>query len=482
MKLRSHVQTLILGLLLLLAMPKPLSCQSADPEQDRAGTSKQQPGHQHPPSGPTQSRPSPSTVANSTPVGERILLEDLERMALEKNPTLAQASAIVRAAEGRQQQAGLYPNPIIGVTGDENNGGPVFRGGEFGAFVEQRIVRGRKLKLSGRVLKQEVAQAEVVSRAQKIRVLNSVRTAYYEALGAQQRVEKQTQLTLLSRRAVNISKELANVGIADQPDVLAAEIEAERSDVNFSIAKTARQQTWEVLAAVVGNPSLPMASLAGNLEDVPRLELENVMVTLLNESPEVRGSEVAIAREEAAVRRAQAEKIPDILARGGVRYNRELLEIGGRPVGFEGFFDVGFEIPFFNRNQGRIQTARAHLELATREVDRVKLSLRTRMTKAYKTYQDSLTLTERYRTQMIPRARKAYSLYMDNYRQMAAAYPQVIAAQKNLFQLEADYIDALVNTWRSVVAIKGLLLSGGLERPGLMGMEVSAVQSVDEDN
>ena len=41
-------------------------------------------------------------------------LEELEAMAVQRNPTLAQAEAAVRAAEGRRRQAGLFPNPIAG--------------------------------------------------------------------------------------------------------------------------------------------------------------------------------------------------------------------------------------------------------------------------------------------------------------------------------------------------------------------------------
>ena len=61
-------------------------------------------------------------------------------------------------------------------------------------------------------------------------------------------------------------------------------------------------------------------------------------------------------------------------------------------------------------------------------MERVKLSLRLRMARAYKQYQDSLTRVEKYRTQMIPRAQKAYDLYLTSFRQMAAAYPQVLIA------------------------------------------------------
>ncbi|MEW5976287.1 MAG: TolC family protein [Acidobacteriota bacterium] len=208
-------------------------------------------------------------------------------------------------------------------------------------------------------------------------------------------------------------------------------------------------------------------------------KLESAIAKLFSESPEIRTSEVTIAREEAALRRAKVEKVPDIVARGGLRYNRELLEFGGTPVGLEGFFDVGVEVPFFNRNQGNVAAARANLERAQREVERVKLSLRMRMARAYKEYQDSLITAGKYQTHMIPRAQKAYDLYLNNFRQMAAAYPQVLIAQRNLFQLQEDYITALVNTWRSAVEIQGLLLAGGLEAPSMMGTEMSAADKTE---
>ena len=55
-------------------------------------------------------------------------LEDLEKTALQNNPTLKQAEARVRAARGKMKQAGLYPNPIVGYEGDEISAGPVIRG------------------------------------------------------------------------------------------------------------------------------------------------------------------------------------------------------------------------------------------------------------------------------------------------------------------------------------------------------------------
>ena len=58
------------------------------------------------------------TVARPSPP---LSLQDLEGMALEQNPTLPQARASIRAAEGRETQAGLYPNPLVGYEAEEIN-------------------------------------------------------------------------------------------------------------------------------------------------------------------------------------------------------------------------------------------------------------------------------------------------------------------------------------------------------------------------
>jgi len=394
-------------------------------------------------------------------------LEDLERMALEKNPTLRQAEANTRAAAGRAQQAGLYPNPIFSAVGEEISGGPVIRGGEFGGGFSQRIVTARKLGLSRQVAQHDQKEVEAEAAAQKQKVLNAVRSLYYQALGDQRLVEVRKELTKLARRAVDISRELANVGQADGPDLLAADIEADRIELELITAENGKQRTWRQLAAVVNDASLVPVPLEGDLDNLPKIVLDQALETIYNESPELRAAGVGITRAELALRRAKVEKIPDLLLSGGVRYNRELLEqtAGGvvRPVGKEGYFDIGVQIPIFNRNQGNVAAARAELERSRLEVDRTKLALRARLAAAYKEYQDAVAIAERYRSKMIPKAQQAYELYLNSFRKMAAAYPQALVAQRNLFQLQDDYVKALVQAWQRTIEIQGLLLSDGIQ-------------------
>lgn len=395
-------------------------------------------------------------------------LEDLERMAMERNPTIGQAKADVDAATGLVKQAGLYPNPVLSAVGEEISRGPVIRGGEIGGGFQQRIVTGAKLSLDRKVAEKERAIKQESAKAQQQRVLNAVRTLYYQALSDQYRIRVRSNLSRLAAEAVRISKELGNVGQADQADLLAADVEAERIDLELVDARNRQERTWRQLAAVVNDPSLRPTSITGDLENVPRLDAEQALETIYAESPELRAASIDVDRAETALTRTKREPVPDLLVSGGVRYNRELLSDAGlsRPVGIEGFFDIGIQIPIFNRNQGNIAAARAHVDKAKLEVERTRLSLRSRLAEVYREYITALTRADRYCQEVLPKAQKAYELYLNNFRQMAGAYPQALIAQRNLFQLQDAYVDSLISVWQRSIEIRGLLLDGGIVLAG----------------
>jgi len=404
------------------------------------------------------------------PEGPALTLEQLERMAAERNPTLAQAAASVRAAEGRGRQAGAFPNPTVGYFGEELAFRALGERSVHGVFVEQTIPLGGKLSKARRVFDREREQAEATAEAQRLRVLNSVRVLYFEALGAQQLVELHADLTELAREAVEITKELYNVGQADRPDQLEIEIEAERAEIELLRAQGDWEQAWRALGAMVNDPSLRPARLAGSLEDGgAALEEEPLLAVLLRDSPELRAARAGVERARAEVSRQKAERVPDLFVNGGVGYNREVLESDGRRTGAEGRIEVGVNVPLFNRNRGGIAAAEAELNIAERELERLQLMLRTRMASSFRDYRNARAVAEKYRTRVVPRARQAYEMYLSNFRQMAAAYPQVLIAQRTLFQVEVEYARSLVELRRAATSLRGFLLEGGLDPVGRPG-------------
>jgi cobalt-zinc-cadmium efflux system outer membrane protein len=385
-------------------------------------------------------------------------LEELERMVLAANPAIAQAEADVRAAQGRAKQAGLYPNPVIGATGDHNT--PALNGGSLGGFAEQRIVTGSKLRLARKAAELNREALEQMQAATRLRLLIQVRTLFYRGLGEQRRVEVRKSLADVARRTASTVAELNNTGQADRPDFLAAEVEAQRAELAVRLAQNALDRTRREIAALA-NREVMSSTLQGDLESLPKIDAAQALTRVLNETPELRAEQLEAGRAGTLVQAARAARIPDISVRGGLRYNREPVERSiplSAGVGNEGFFDVGVEVPLFNRNQGAIAAAEADAAGARVALERRVLELRQRFAAVYREYADASSAAERYRTEMLPRAREAFELYANNFRQMAVSYPQVLAAQRNLIQLEDDYITQLIAAWQAAVEIDGLLV------------------------
>lgn len=420
---------------------------------------------------------SPSQQDAATPPSG-LTLAELEQIALGNNPTLAQANAEIHAATSRKLQSGLYPNPTVGYQGEQIRGG-IQGGGEQGFFVSQDIILGGKLGLNRNIFEQQKKQAEVEADEQRLRVINSVRMLYYRALAAQGMVDLRHKLAKLAEDAVETSRQLGNIGQADQPDVLEAEVEGEQAELAVVAAEQNQIRRWRELAATVGKPEMPLTPLAGNLEDMPEGNSDQWMYAILEESPVVKIAQLGVLKAEASLARAKREPVPNLQLRGGLEKNLELEAITNRAIGLQGFAEVGVQIPIFNRNQGSAGAARADLERAQQEVQRIQLVLRERAAALLQNYATSRATAERYRDRMIPRALKAYELYSKNYSGMAAAYPQVLIAQRTLFQLQADYITALDNLWASSIVLKGFLLNDGLEAPTRAGEMDRPVRELD---
>jgi outer membrane protein, heavy metal efflux system len=405
--------------------------------------------------------------------GQVMELDKLEKMALENNPTIKQAEAIIRSVEGRSLQAGLLPNPIIGYMGEDFVFGDLSNSSKHLFFVEQKIPLGGKLKKSRSIYTQEAVQAAAKAEAQKQRVLNSIRIMYYEVLGAQSLVLLKGELFRLASEAVGISEELYNVGQADRSDLSEIEIEAQETEASYLQAQNNWEHAWQELASMVGRPELKPARLVGNLEDgIDTLDQESVLATLLHESPEIKAALAGVERARAALSRARAERMPDLFLRGGIGYNREWLDDKpGKRVGTEGFIEAGITVPIFNHNQGGIASAEAELIVAEREVERLRLSLRIRFARAFRNYRNSLLVVEKYRSHIVPYALNSYELYQTGFKQMAASYPQVLIARRSLFQKQVEYAKALTELRSNLINIRGFLLTGGLDEIGLPGDE-----------
>lgn len=402
---------------------------------------------------------------------EPMTLVNFIDLAEKSNPTLRQAQANAERSIQQGRQLGLMPDPVIGYSGDHIRGGS-YHGGEEGAFFSQEIVLGRKLALRKRIYKAEGHANDLGVDIQRARIHNDVTKAFIDALAQQASVIVHDRLLKVALDAETNAHELERVGQADAPDVLKAEVAAEQAKIDFVDAQRMFLASFHVLATYAGQKTLPVHPLLGSLEEPPQIDAEAMVKADLEQSPAVQQAQANVETEEARLRSAKREKVPNLQLKAGEWYSGEELEgTGGKRAGWMSFAEAGLVIPLWNRNQGNVGAAKVLAERARQDVFRTQLWTRNRAEPFAQDYQRSRFTADRYRTEMLPRARRAYQLEVMKYQQMAQAYPRVLVAQQMLFTLQLGYIKALHEQWTSATELQNYTLNGGLDQPASMGSD-----------
>jgi len=280
---------------------------------------------------------------------EPISLAQALSQGIEQSPRIAQAKAQADAAEARAQQAGVSPNPEIGLQVENFGGsGPYrnFRSTETTLALSQRLEMGGKR--SARV---EVARAErdfaflAYSRAQAD-LARDIRIAHAELRATEDRA-------VLARDNVGRAQELARTaGMLveagrDPPlrklraDALLAEARAEEART-FADLLAARR----LLATLIGSAD-PELSAGDASSDVAPAEIAHDVSGL-----DEKLSEAERDASRARIRLAQATAVPDITASAGVRRFAE-----GRETAVIAGFSI--PLPIRDRNRGGIAAAQS---------------------------------------------------------------------------------------------------------------------------
>ncbi len=389
-----------------------------------------------------------------------LTLAELEQLAVSQNPAVAEAAARVQALRGKYLQVGLPPNPTAGYVGSEigNNG----RAGQEGGFVGQRFITGNKLGLNRAVTAQEVQKAERELAALRQRVLTDVQLGYYELLIAQERLATTEKLSKASQQAVEAVEALLKAKEASGTELLQAKVEADTVTILRENARTARLGAWRRLAAIIGNPEMEIARVAGDAsKDLPMIDYDSSLTRLLAENPQRGALFAEVERARWAVSRARAEVCPDVDAQASVQrdYASDYTIAG---------VQIGLPIPIINRNQGGIQQAQGELIAAQHAVNRFDLALNRRLAEVYQQYATAKQQVDRYSEDILPKAEESLRLTAEGYRSGEFSFLQLLTAQRTYFQTNLAYLDALGQMWSASQKIEGLLLSGSLES-GLTG-------------
>ena len=397
----------------------------------------------------------PSASATARP-NAPLTLAELEGIAFQNNPTLAAATARIQAARGRQVQAGLYPNPVVGFHATEI--GNLGTAGQQGGFISQRFITGGKLQLDQAIAGKKIDEAHFRFHAQEQRVLSDVRVRFYDVLVAQRQLELTKELVRIGDNLEKATDRLLEARLGTENDRLQAQIRAEESHILHDNARNQHAEASRRLAAVIGLPMMQTTPLGGDLnDDLRSFDWDECYAMVQSNNPELMAAQARVHSASIAIQRARREPIPNVDLSVSVRHHNVTQNNVAN-------VQVGIPIPIFNKNQGNIRSAKAKQMVANNEVKRIELDLQDRLAVAYRRYANARQQTERYSQRMVPKAKKSLELVTAGYEKGQVKYLTLLTAQQTYLQVNLSYLASLRELRVSSAVIEGQLLGGSLTR------------------
>jgi cobalt-zinc-cadmium efflux system outer membrane protein len=396
--------------------------------------------------------PEPEAPVFVAPEGV-LTLRDAMAAALLGSPDLATSSHEVRAAEARELQASLLPNPEMEIEMEEFGGTGDAKG--FDVFevslgLSQEILLGAKISKRTAVANLEGRLAGWSYEAARLDVLTESTHAFVAVLAAQERVKVLTESVRLSENATRSVKEQVSAGKVPR-------LEENRAAVNQALQQLALQRATrglaierQALTATWGGTVVAYQDLTGDFYAIRPVPTPDAFSAFLVDNPELarRAVETELARAKIALEKAGA--IPDITVAGGVRRFNE-----GNVVAF--FVGIEFPLPVFDRNQGSVREAHAEAE-KTREEQRAALARLTRdLNTAWQILAVAASEASILKDRVVPLAQGAFDAAGEGFRQGKFAYLEVLDAQRTLFETREQLVDALAAYHTAVADVERLI-------------------------
>lgn len=286
-------------------------------------------------------------VSSALALADPISLSDALSQGTETSPRLVKAKALAEATEARARQAGVSPNPEIGLDVEDIAGTGAFSGlrsMETTIAISQRLELGGKRSARVAVARAERDIAFLAYQRAHVDLAFDIRAAFAQLQAADDRVN-------LARENVGRAEELAKtanilVEVGRDPplrrlraDALLAEAKAEEAQ-RFGDLLTARR----LLATLIGSVDSELSALPSNAEEqAPAMAagISNLDEKLVEAERDAADARIKLARSNA---------VPDITASGGIRRFSE-----GRETAF--IVGVSIPLPFRDRNRGNIEAA-----------------------------------------------------------------------------------------------------------------------------
>lgn len=369
----------------------------------------------------------PSVIVTLESVGSRIRAQ---------NPELAAARLRIQEAVGRMNQSGRLTNPNFETSFEHNS---AFREGRFEVGLSQRFPVTDRLRLEKEFSTTGLRAAEAEVREVERLIIAKAREAVVKVLATRQRRELLREQISVSKEFADFLFEIAGKGEGSALDAGQAKLEA--TSLSMEVRQLEASETALVgeLKPLLGMRSGESLSVSGSL---PSPSLPSVAADPARR-PDFQAAKLEAQAAAQGVALEQARRYDDV--EGGLFAAAERTQ--NAPEGYENEAIIGLRfkiaLPFWNKNEGNIQQARAKQERKEKEAVALGRGIRLEAEAARAEMVEWTRLVGEIDTTLLPLADEQSKLAEDAYRNGQGEIQAVLRSREKRLQLSAAKLDAL---------------------------------------
>jgi len=393
-------------------------------------------------------------LSHDAALGENVIVPDVHgevtlaqavATALARSPELSAASADVGIREALVLQAGLRPNPSVGVDVQDVGGYGDRKGWESGQTtltVSQPLELGGKRARRRRAaeLERDVVYWEVEVRRRNL--VAEVTRAFVATLVAQERLRVLDELVGLATDSVRSVSATVEAGAVSPVERTRAEVQVGRAQAARLAAERELTAARSQLASTWGSPQPSFSRVTGALEPLATPQALETLLPHIPSIPDLTRLETELEQRRAALALERARRVPDLTLTAGVRHFGD-NDDGALVFGFS------VPLPLFDNNRGNILAASRAVSKATLERRAGEITAETRARQAHAALVASFQQATVLRERTIPEARRAYEGAKDAYIRGLFRYLEVLDAQRTLFEIRSDYLNVLAGYYEA---------------------------------
>ena len=388
-------------------------------------------------------------------------VDELVALALERSPALSAVQTEVDAMRGELTQAGLWPNPMVGMNHQNTLDGP---------GVQTMVEAQWPLELFRRPARVESATRAVAVTALVIadreRLLAAaVREQAGHVLEARRTLGVIEDLLDVNRQLRDLMEARVQEGALPRLDLDIVQVEVQRLEGQQALQAATVDTALIELRAEVGLEPSSSVVVRGTLDDAvrsaPGLDPEASVRVAIEDRPDVRAAAARISLADARLEQVRREGWLDasvVGAYGRVRmgFPQRAFGTGGELEPIRGLFNnlrvgVMVTLPLWDRNQGLVAAAAAERQRAQHEASASVLEASTEVAVAEareRAARRSVDLYAGAREQ----ARLNLEVVQEAYGLGRTSLFDVLAEQQRYLDVESAFTDALSEAYQARAA------------------------------